>query len=179
MVCAIDKDGYRAIVEEAHFHVVAEAAASNGDAESFEGATVGEDDRLGDIGWGGGTEARAASAAGVSVEGELANDEGFAANIEQREIEAPFRVAKDSKLGGLRRETYSFGFVVTFADTDEDEQPGPDFADDLAIDTHGGVRHPLDDELHIEVSVVRLVVAGGGSRGSWCAVSLGRRGRVA
>ena len=54
----------------------------------------------------------------------------------ERAIGPAVLVAEDPELGGLAREVVGDRLVVVRADAEQDDEPGPIDADDLAVDAH-------------------------------------------
>ena len=72
-----------------------------------------------------------APASRVGVERELRDDEGRAAGVEQRAIGPARVVPEDAQLGHRPRQVVGAGLGVRRADTEQDDQAGPDLAHDL------------------------------------------------
>jgi hypothetical protein len=127
--------------------VGAEAAASDGQAKRTQGFLELAYEGFGDF-WGCGVdEAGAPAATGVGEEGELADDESFAGDVDQREVEAAFVILEDAHFGGLLSETSGVIDCVAVGDAEEYEQAAAYCADGLSVDDDQGPADSLDDGL--------------------------------
>ena len=112
-------------------------------------STTACDERLGLLGPGRRDPARAAAPARVAVERELADDEHLAVGVGHGAVHHARVVVEDPQApdacsASLRASASVSVWVTPTSAT----RPGPDRADQLAADRHGGPRHPLHDRAH-------------------------------
>ena len=93
----------------------------------------------------------------VCEERELADDERLAADVEERAVEPAVVVREDPQAGDLGGEARGRLGRVLVPCTDKHEKARPARTDDLAVDTHGGSRDPLDDGAHGSILYARPV----------------------
>lgn len=97
---------------------------------------------------GGRRKARPVTAVGVGGQRELGNHQQAAAVLTQAHVH-PASVIRENTVGQQAfGHTACLGRAVFAADGDEGQQTRPDFANDLAVDTHTGPRDPLDQDVH-------------------------------
>ena len=93
------------------------------------------------------TTADASSA--ITVEGELGYDEQLTPGLRDRPTHPAVVVVKDPKVSDLADHVVDVLRAVLFADTDEDEQPGPYPPDLCVIDTNVRRADTLQNNLHL------------------------------
>ena len=144
-----DSDGTR--VGEFDVHVLLEAAGTDGQTglPGKPDAVVEEAFRL--TGRGGFGEVRATAAAGISEEGELADEEEAPAYVKRREVELAFGVSEDAEVDDLLHDVIGVTLGVTAGDADEHDQPGTDASRFPAIDEDAGPADALHEGFHAEV----------------------------
>ena len=78
-------------------------------------------ERLRDLRSGGAGEAGATTLAHVGVQGELTDDQGGPADVEQALVEAAVGVGEDAQSGDFARQRLGLCFGIAVCDADEDE----------------------------------------------------------
>ena len=103
---------------------------------------------LGEVGSGGADEGGAVSFFGAGVEGELADDEGFAAGVEEGAVHEAGLVLVNAHVGQFGGQPFAIGGVVAVLDAEEDEKAGADGGNSGAVDGDGGFADALEDCSH-------------------------------
>ena len=103
-------------------------------------------ERLGHLARGGLDVARPVAAAGIAVEGELADAEHLAVARAARSS-APRR-RRRSRSARTLSASRSASLAVVDRDAEQDQQPGPDLRDPLALDVDRRLADPLDQRPH-------------------------------
>src|SRR6266487_897339 len=141
---AIQPDRDRSIAEQLYIHVRPEHA-------SYDLQPIGSyhihktfTKRLSDGGRSGIRKTRAASFAGVSIEGELGDDQNFSPNIENRTIHLAFIVAKDAQMHDLLGHRPDLGIAVAIPDAEQDEEALSYCADHASIYCDASMAHTLE-----------------------------------
>jgi hypothetical protein len=97
-------------------------------------------------------EAGAPPAAGVGVEGELGDDQGFAADVQEGAVEPALIVGEDAQGGHLRCEVLGVSGGVVGADAEEEDQALADGAAHRParriLEAHRRPAHPLYHHPH-------------------------------
>ncbi len=149
---AVEHDCIRAVIDERDDHVCPEASGGGRHAATLERAAELFHQGLGRLGFAGVGERGPPAAPAVGVEGELADNEGGAPRLEQREVRLAIGIAKDAQAGHLvgerhgprapRRRRVGRGLVrgaggrsyVVASHAYKEQQARSDAADDLAVD---------------------------------------------
>jgi len=85
---------------------------------------------------------------GLGGEGELADDQRRAADVEERAVHPALGVAEDAQVHHLSGEERRLGVVVVAHRADEDHEAGADLAGNPPVDLHPGPGRPLDQRSH-------------------------------
>ncbi|SRR5579875_717757 len=88
-------------------------------------------------------KAGAASPASIGVEGELRDDQHFAANIEQRTVHLAFIVAEDAQVDNFISQGLDLNLAITLAYSQQDQQTLTYLAHDLPVYGHAGMTDTL------------------------------------
>ncbi len=99
------------------FHIRAELSGLSRDAMSAQQLDEAIYQRFGDFGQGGVGEGGTASLAGVGVQSELRNDNGFAFYVQYREIGFTLVILEDSQIGGFFCEEGCLLLPISVTDT--------------------------------------------------------------
>lgn len=144
------------MVVDFDLHVSAEDAGGDGiDAEVAEGLSEVIAERRSVVGFAGAGEAWSATFAGVGEEGELADDQHAAGDVEQGAIELAFVVVEDAEIGDLVSHAIGEGFGVVVGDAGEQDEA---VGDGLVVGVVGAIRC-------FAVQRIRLGVCGDGCLG--------------
>ena len=93
-------------------------------------------------------EPRPASARGVRVERELADDERLAAHVEQRAVRPTVVILEDPQLADPARQRVGRRLVIVVAHAEQDEEAGPDRLHEPALHADLGAADPLQERAH-------------------------------
>ncbi len=157
---AVEQESYGAVVLAGDLHVFAEGALL--DAHAVGGYKSGYFfvKFLGQRRFGCGGEAGAASLSAVTVEGEIADEQNHAANVEHAAIHLAGLVGEDAQVYELVGYELRIVQRVTFADAEIDEQTLVDFAHLLIINSDLGLQNSLANDSHsrfLVICVIRVI----------------------
>src|SRR2546421_5849826 len=88
-------------------------------------------------------KAGATSPTHISVEGELRDDQNFAANIEQRAVHLAFIVAKDTQVDYLISQSLYLKLAILLPDSEQNQESLTYLADDFSVYGHAGTAYSL------------------------------------
>lgn len=107
---------YRAFIDDGDAHRGGKDAGFNGDAGGLQLATKAFVKRNGDFRFGGSLKARPIAFAAVAGERELADDQGFAADVMDGKVHFSSFVGENAQSGAFGRQPVAFGFPVALFD---------------------------------------------------------------
>lgn len=146
--CAVEDDGYRAVVYEGDLHHSLEAAGFDlGDvvAEDFYEVFEGVASLIGrccaDV-------AGATPFAAVGEEGELADGEEGSAGVEEGAIHFAICIGEDAEVDELAGHGFHDFRVVVCGDAYEEKQAGSDGTDCFVVDRYAGGGYSLENNSH-------------------------------
>lgn len=145
---SIQRDRNGTVIDQRHFHVSGEDSLPDNDAggRNLVGVILIESpcqSRLGGV-----RERRPASFSTVRQKSELTDDQRFATDIDQRSIHLAVVVGKDSHPDRLFGQPIRLGRCIVVTNTNQNEQPVLNFANNLTIDSHGSFQDSLDYDSH-------------------------------
>jgi hypothetical protein len=123
-----EDERHRAVVDQLDGHARTEGTRLDPDAEVAERFGEALVQRLGDLRARGVRERGAVALRGVGDQRELADDEGGAADVEERPVEPLALVLEDAQARDLAREAVGLGLRVALGDAEQDEQARADLA---------------------------------------------------
>lgn len=149
----VEDDRHRAVVYERDLHSRSEHTRLHRDAEVTECLNEVFVEGLGYVRRCRAREVRSSSLRTFAVgdERELADHERFASNVEQREVEAPFRILEDAEARDPPGEPIGIVLAVAGRDPEKDDQAIATQGDDVAVDRHRGTTYSLHDCTHSEI----------------------------
>jgi hypothetical protein len=148
-----DSDG--AVVDELDFHPRPEDPGLDGDATAAQRPAESLVERFRLFRRRCPAEARPVAFGEIGEEGELADHERLAADVEEAAVELPRLVLEDPKLRNLRRQPLGRSGILIPADAEQDHEAVPDLADGLAADADAGARDALEDGSQVSAARIR------------------------
>ncbi len=147
-VGAIDQDGDGAIVLKCNSHVLLEPSRLNSEPRG-----AGQADEMFHeggclLGWGRHGEAGTAALPRFGKEGELADDEEIAPDVERGAVEPALLIWKDAQADGLLEEIAGVVAGVTLGYGHKKNKAAPDGRDGLPAGGDGGAGDPLEEDPH-------------------------------
>jgi hypothetical protein len=97
---------------------------------------------------GGAGEAGPIAAADVGGQGELADHQGLAADVDDRAVHLAGVVLEDAQVDDLARQEVYLAFAIAVLHAQQHEKPGPDRRDSLSIDRDARFADPLYHSFH-------------------------------
>ena len=138
-------DGYGAVVVDGDLHVRLELPGLYIQSRLLKEAEGAVEEGGGGFGRHGVAEARAAAAAGVAVEGELAYDQQVGGGVQRGKVEFAVGVAENAQVDGLVDDVGGVFIVVVPVDAYQDYEARVDAADGLAVDRDGRMGDALNE----------------------------------
>ena len=146
---AVKEEVYGAVVCACYVHIFAENAFFDGHSLLCNKLGYFFVELIGQIRFGGVVESGAAAFSAVAVQGEIADEQDFAADIKQAPIHLSGFVGEDTQVHELF--SYKFGILdsIIFTDTEIDQETFVDSADCLAVNFNLCLQNSLYDDSHI------------------------------
>ena len=141
---AVQPDGDRSVIDQFHRHMGSKTAGFDGDTIVFHTSAEVFVKLPRNIGWRRPGKPGPISSAGIGGQGELTNDQRFAADIPKGSVHTAVVVLEYTNFRDLCREGFGGYFVISRDGTDEDQQAMVDLAYDHTFDRDACCTNPLE-----------------------------------
>ena len=141
---AVQPDGDRSVIDQFHRHIGSKTASFDGYTIVFHTSAEVFVQLLRNIGWRRPGKPGPISSAGIGGQGELTNDQRFAADIPKGSVHTAVVVLEYTNFCDLCREGLGGYFVISRDGTDEDQQAMVDLAYDHTFDRDACCTNPLE-----------------------------------
>ena len=134
----LDPDRHRPVVDQMHLHVGAEPAGFDRDTAGTKGLGEGQIQPLAILGGGGSGKPRSVPARGVRRQGELADHQRRAANVQHRAVHLARLVLENADLRHLVSQLLGLRPGIALHGANQDHQTGAALADRFAVNLDPG-----------------------------------------